>query len=300
MYPITVFTTTFNRANLLKRVYTSLCKQTNKNFEWLIVDDGSKDGTKELVKQWMNDNELTIKYIYKENGGVHTARNVAYREIQTELCFQVDSDDWLSNDAVETVLSLWEKHGGKNLAGIVGLCSYSSGEIIGSQLPDYQAVPFKELNTKYKVTGDKCHVFRTEVMKKIPEYPVFQGENRVPIAWKYSQIKDNQEVLIINKVLCIVEYQSDGISAGIRKQYFKNPKGMAAGYEMVLRNAYGFKQLVKSSIGYVTFGMMAQNNKLILNSPKPISTLIFYPFGLAGFIYIHVRWGKFKKEMKSS
>lgn len=296
MYPVTVFTTTYNRSNLLKRVYKSLLKQTNRNFEWLVVDDGSTDNTKELVESWIEDKEMSIKYIFKENGGVHTARNVAYNEIQTELCFQVDSDDWLSNDAVEITLSLWGKYGGDKVAGIVGLCSNSSGELIGSKLPDLLSVKFRELNTKYKVTGDKCHIFKTKVMKNIPDYPVFEGENRVPIAWKYSQIQSDQEVLLTNKILCIVEYQPEGISAGIRKQYFKNPKGMAAGYEMVLKNAHGLKQLIKSSIGYVTFGLMAHNNKLIQKSPKPISTLIFYPFGLAGFIYIHVKWGKLTRK----
>lgn len=300
MYHITVFTTTYNRAYLLTRVYKSLCQQTICEFEWLIIDDGSTDGTIELVKQWKMEDKFTIRYIYKENGGVHTARNVAYREIKTELCFQVDSDDWLLDDAVETVLLTWESKGGSSFSGIVALCADASGQVIGSRLPDRLSIPFRQLNTKYKVTGDKCYVFRTEVMVNIPEYPVFQGENRVPIAWKYSQIPDEKEILIINRPLCIVEYQPDGISAGIRKQYFKNPKGMAAGYKMVLRHAYGIKQLVKSSIGYSTFSLMSKNKGFISNSPKLISTLIFLPLGLAAYIYINARWGKYKRELKTN
>ena len=136
MYPITVFTTTYNRAQLLERVYKSLCRQTIHDFEWLIVDDGSTDGTEEIVKQWKNESKLTIRYIYKENGGVHTARNVAYREIKTELCFQVDSDDWLLNNAVETALLVWKTQGGYSFSGIVGLCIDTSDNFIGSQLPD--------------------------------------------------------------------------------------------------------------------------------------------------------------------
>lgn len=295
MFLITVFTTTYNRVNLLPRVYASLCQQTINQFEWLIVDDGSVDGTKAAVEQWIKEDKLTIRYIYKENGGVHTARNIAYREIKTELCFQVDSDDWLLNDAVETVLSVWKSEGGRNFSGIVGLCTDTTGELIGSRLPDRVSVPFRQLNTKYKVTGDKCYAFRTEVMVTIPDYPVFHGENRVPIAWKYSQIPDNMEILIINRPLCVVEYQPEGISAGIRKQYFRNPKGMAAGYEMVLRHAYGIKQLVKSSIGYTTFSLMSKNGGFISKSPRPLSTLVFLPLGLAGYIYINAKWGKYRR-----
>ena len=296
MNSITVFTTTYNRANLLKRVYDSLCRQTIKNFEWLIIDDGSTDETNQIVNKWVEKGHIKIRYIYKENGGVHTARNFAYNNIYSDLCFQVDSDDWLVDDAVETVINLWLKHGGKHISWIVGLCKFQSGEIIGSYLPEIISAPFRQLSTKYRVTGDKSYVFRTEMMKRIPEYPVFENENRVPIAWKYSQIPDENEILILNKALCFVEYQPEGISAGIRKQYFKNPKGMAAGYEMVLRNSIGLKQLVQSGIKYCSFSMLANNEKFISRSPKPVITFLLLPFGVIGFYYINIRWGKYKNK----
>lgn len=292
MNTITIFTTTYNRDHLLSRVYSSLCRQTCKEFEWLIIDDGSTDNTEEFVNNWIKERKINIRYIAKENGGVHTARNLAYNSINTELCFQVDSDDWLVDNAVEIVLGIWSEYGNDELSGIVALCKFESGEVIGSELPKILTVPFRQLNTKYKVTGDKCYIFRNEVMKNIPDYPVFEGENRVPIAWKYSQIPDEKEILILNKTLCIVEYQPEGISAGIRKQYFTNSKGMAAGYEMVLRNSYGIKQLINSSIKYSTFSIIAKNKNFIRVSPKPLTTTLLLPLGLAGYFYIMIRWGK--------
>jgi len=281
---------------LLTRVYKSLLNQTNKDFEWLIIDDGSTDGTNMKVFEWQKNSPFKIRYIWKENGGVHTARNLAYKEINTELCLQVDSDDWLLSYTIEKVLKFWEEYGSKQYCGIVGLCIDPSGNIIGTSLPNKISVPFRYLNSKYKVEGDKFHVFRTEVMKKIPEYPVFEGENRVPIAWKYSQIPDENEVLIYNIPLCVVEYQSDGISANIRKNYFKNPKGMTAGYEMILKHAYGIRQLIKGGIGYCTFSLLSRNKNFIKKSPKKFITILLFPLGVIGYIFINIKWRKYKNS----
>ena len=107
MQTLTVFTPAYNRAHTIGRTYKSLCSQKCKDFVWLIVDDGSTDNTAELVKDWMSkDNGFEIQYIYKENGGMHTAHNVAYRNIHTELNTCIDSDDALSENAVEKIMAL--------------------------------------------------------------------------------------------------------------------------------------------------------------------------------------------------
>ena len=99
---ITVFTPAYNRAHTLPRTYESLKRQNNKNFIWLIIDDGSIDNTQELVDQWIKeDNDFIIQYIYKENGGMHTAHNVAYQNITTELNVCIDSDDCLADNAID-------------------------------------------------------------------------------------------------------------------------------------------------------------------------------------------------------
>ena len=112
MATLTVFTPAYNRAHTLPRTYESLLRQDCKDFLWLIVDDGSTDNTAELVRDWQSrDSGFEIQYIYKENGGMHTAHNTAYENIDTELNTCIDSDDYMTDDAVEKIVNCWRKHG---------------------------------------------------------------------------------------------------------------------------------------------------------------------------------------------
>ena len=109
MATITVFTPAYNRAPTLPRTYLSLLRQECKDFVWLIIDDGSSDETAELVKKWQQaDNGFEIRYIYKENGGMHTAHNMAYENIDTELNVCIDSDDCLAEGAIQKILEKWK------------------------------------------------------------------------------------------------------------------------------------------------------------------------------------------------
>ena len=131
MKTITVFTPAYNRAQTLSRTYESLVKQKCKDFKWLIVDDGSSDHTREIVQEWQKkDNGFEIQYIYKENGGMHTAHNVAYENIDTELNVCIDSDDALADDAIKKILEKWNQVKGKGYAGLIGLDADFSGNII--------------------------------------------------------------------------------------------------------------------------------------------------------------------------
>lgn len=133
---ITVFTPTYNRAKTLSRVYESLLNQTNKDFVWLIIDDGSTDNTKELVAKWIEENKLSIEYHYKENGGKHTAMKMAYELTQTKYLLAIDSDDELTADAVNVFLNEWkeiEKDGFESqFAEISGLTFSNDGNLIGN------------------------------------------------------------------------------------------------------------------------------------------------------------------------
>ena len=135
---LTVFTPAYNRAHTLPRTYESLLQQDCKEFLWLIVDDGSADHTEELVSEWQKrDNGFEIRYIYKENGGMHTAHNTAYENIDTELNVCIDSDDALAPGAVRHILSLWKEKGEEKYAGIIGLdADMNSGKVIGTSFPE--------------------------------------------------------------------------------------------------------------------------------------------------------------------
>ena len=134
---LTVFTPTYNRAHTLPRTYKSLLDQDCKDFIWMIIDDGSTDHTEELVKEWQaRDNGFKIQYIYKENGGMHTAHNTAYEHIDTELNVCIDSDDCLAEGAIMKIASTWQKIKHSDYAGIVGLDADMKGNIIGKDFPE--------------------------------------------------------------------------------------------------------------------------------------------------------------------
>lgn len=136
MKQLTIFTPTYNRAHTLPRTYDSLRNQKCKEFIWLIVDDGSTDQTAELVRKWQAENTaFEIRYIYKPNGGMHTAHNTAYENIDTELNVCIDSDDCVAENAVSAILEKWNKVKNKGYAGLIGLDADFSGKVIGKGFP---------------------------------------------------------------------------------------------------------------------------------------------------------------------
>ena len=135
MKTLTVFTPAYNRAYSIHLCYESLLRQTSKDFVWLVVDDGSSDETAQLISEWQKrDNGFEIKYIYKQNGGMHTAHNTAYENIDTELNVCIDSDDYMTDDAVEKIVNFWKENGNEKYAGIIALDCTKDGEIIGTKL----------------------------------------------------------------------------------------------------------------------------------------------------------------------
>ena len=151
MKTLTVFTPAYNRAHTIGRTYKSLCRQTCKDFEWLVIDDGSSDNTKELVEGWIKENKIPIRYIYQQNQGMHGAHNTAYANITTELNTCIDSDDFMPDDAVENIVYFWKQNGSDKYAGIIGLDQVVSGEIIGTKFV-LNNVKIKPVNAKHKHT----------------------------------------------------------------------------------------------------------------------------------------------------
>ena len=177
---LTVFTPTYNRAHTLPRTYESLRNQDCFCFEWLIIDDGSTDGTNKLVETWMAENNpFKIRYIYKKNGGMHTAYNTAYDNIDTELNVCIDSDDCLAPGAARKIAEAWSTMREFGYAGLIGLDSDMNGNIIGTGFPEnMKETTYSEYYGKGG-KGDKKFVYRTDIIKKYPPYPEFEGENYV-------------------------------------------------------------------------------------------------------------------------
>lgn len=287
---LTIFTPAYNRAHTLHRCYESLRKQSCKDFVWLIIDDGSTDNTADLVKKWQNEtNDFEIKYIYKSNGGMHTAHNTAYENIDTELNVCIDSDDCMADDAVKKIIDFWKENGSDKYAGIVGLDADFNNGIIGEKFDD----PLKSttLSGYYRNggKGDKKLVYRTDVINKYPPYPVFEGEKYVSLGYKYLLCDQDYELLVLNEILCNVEYQEDGSSMNMYKQYLRNPKGFAFMRKVDMLYNKTFKENVKTCIHYVSSSIISHNSNFIKESPKKVLTILAIPFGIVLTAYIKIK-----------
>ena len=281
---LTIFTPTFNRAHTLPRTYNSLCRQNCKDFIWLIIDDGSIDNTAELIHSWQSiDNGFKIQYIYKENGGLHTAYNSAIENLQTELAMCVDSDDWLVDGAIEKILSLWQREGNDSVAGIEALDCYQDGTIIGDKMPDQKTINLIDLNTgKYRLrNGDKKPVVRSDLYKSVAPMPTFEGEKNFNPHYMHLKISMNYDFIVFNEAVCAVEYQPDGMSRNIFNQYINSPNSFAELRRLCMKFTDApLKFKIKNAIHYDSSCILAGKvNDIIKKSEKPILTAFMTPFG---------------------
>ncbi|WP_108808842.1 glycosyltransferase family 2 protein [Aquimarina spinulae] len=291
MKTITVFTPTYNRAYCLHKCYESLIKQSNQDFVWLIIDDGSSDDTKELVASWINENKIDIQYHYQKNLGMHGGHNAAYRLIETTLNVCIDSDDFVGEEAIQKILDSWEVIKDKpEYAGLVGLDADESGTIIGTKIPEgVKETTLYELYNTHKVLGDKKLVYRTEVVKKYPPYPIFEGERFVPLGYLYQLIDQDYKLLPVNEVFCVVEYMVDGSSMNMLKQYRRHPRGFAFSRKSRMQLATNFKDKFKNAIHYVSSSLFIKNGSFLKESPKKITTILAIPFGIVLNLYIRYK-----------
>ena len=168
---VTVFTPVYNRAYIISQLYQSLLRQTNNNFEWLIIDDGSTDNIIELVNQWISSTEkFQIKFYQQSNGGKHRAINRGVHLAQGDAFLIVDSDDYLTDDAVDTVLKYWEQiKDDRTFAGISGLRIHQNMQVIGGKPNFDEYVDATNLErTEYGLKGDKAEIYKTDILKAFP------------------------------------------------------------------------------------------------------------------------------------
>lgn len=298
MVPITVFTPTYNRAYCLHLCYESMKRQTCKDFEWLIVDDGSTDNTKDLVQAWIEENnEFSVRYVYKKNGGMHTAYNTAYELIETELSMNVDSDDYLTDNAIEMILDFWNQNKRDDVGGIYALDMDPSGEVIGLPFPDdliefsgwgYKTVFYESGGRKkrFRNRGDKKFIGVTKAIRRFPPIPVFEGERYHSLYHKQHLIEREYSILILNQPVCVVEYLNDGSSRNMFFQYVNNPKGFCDERRFVMKYAPSFRLKVEACIHYVAESFLAKDRGFFQHSTNKLVTVIAIIPGIALYCVI--------------
>ena len=225
-YPVTVFTPTYNRAYILGDLYHSLQRQTCMDFEWLIVDDGSADDTKTLVASWQGEeNPFPIRYVYQENGGKCRAINRGLKEADGRLFFTVDSDDYLTDDAIEKVIR-WdgELPADGHFCGYAGNMGTALGVTTNRLFPgDY--LDGTALNRYDRVDGERAFVFYTEIHRKYL-YPEFPGEKFLTEAVTWDLMAhDGYKMRFYNDIIRIWEYKDDGLTQAGYRVFLENPQG---------------------------------------------------------------------------
>lgn len=254
---VTVFTPTYNRAYIIENLYHSLQRQTCKDFEWLIVDDGSSDNTEEVIREWQGENnDFLIRYYKKSNGGKCRAINYGVDYAEGLLFFNVDSDDYLTNDAVEKVIK-WEKTlpRDEKFCGVVGNLGTSETETPNTSfLGEYRDASLLERYPEYSnnpIDGERAPVFYTRIQKKY-KYPEFDGERFMTPAVIWNRMaNDGFKVRLFNDIIWIYEYQNDGITAQGNMNFIKNPQGDGLwSREKADFMGYSFKQRLKMWYSY--------------------------------------------------
>lgn len=189
-YRLTVLTPTYNRAYTLTKVYESLAKQTKQNFQWLIIDDGSSDGTEELIMSFPKTG-FELEYHKKSNGGKHTALNYSHQFIKGEMVVILDSDDYLTDDAIETIQRDWLKFkNDKRIAGMSYMKILRGGgtAYLSKQPPEDEYISDHiQYRDNGNITGDQCEVIRSALLKKYP-FPVFENEKFMSEGWLWRTV----------------------------------------------------------------------------------------------------------------
>lgn len=290
METITLLTPTYNRGNMLPKLYDSIVKQTAGSFKWLIIDDGSTDFTKEIVESWIKESIVKIEYIYQENGGKHTALNRGVAQIDTELTFIVDSDDYLPEKAIKTILEYHKKY--KDKKGICGysfLRFYPDGKVNEAYFPKDELIDtYVNARINAAIAGDKAEVFFTDILKQYP-FPVFPGEKFVPEDIVWVQMSGPYKMVHINQCVYISDYLEGGLTRSGRRMKLKSPKAMTKRAEIYLNDeAVNLKTKCKMILLYIIYGHAAKFESCELI--RRINTKGLYVVAFVPGILLYVVW----------
>lgn len=257
---VSIVTPTYNRGYLLDNCYKSLQNQTDKRFEWIIIDDGSTDDTRERVTEYHPD--FPLKYVYKENGGKHTALNASHNYVQGKYVLILDSDDYLVDDAIEQVITGWNTY---DMNPEIGMVIWLKGETVDDPSckveDEYIPVDFMRCRRTILHSNDCCEVIRSELFKMYP-FPVFEDEKFIAEGALWNRVSFTHKCVYINSVIYIAHYLDGGLSKLGRPLRIHNPRGgmYNANLSMDVKNYFAGR--IKNGLLYTSYGFFAGETPL--------------------------------------
>lgn len=280
---LTIFTPTYNRAYILPKLYETLISQTNHNFEWVIVDDGSTDNTKSLVKNWINEHKISIRYYYQNNSGKMQAHNMGVKKASADLFICVDSDDYLFPTSVEKILECWKKeYLNERICGILAprkMLDLKSENLDNIKIRSKYITLAQYNNTKtYK--GETALVFRTKILRQYL-FPKIDNEKFLTEDYIYAQIDYKYKYIFLKEYIIACKYQEDGYTKNSKELIIKNPKGYLLYFSLKSNLSDNLKYKIIYSLLYVA---MAQHlcltfHETMHNTKNKLFTFFLYPFG---------------------
>lgn len=270
---ITIFTPAYNRGNLLKRLYKSLCIQELQNFEWVIVDDGSVDDTEVIVEEFKQENKIPIYYHKQQNSGKHIAINKGAEMANGKLFFIVDSDDYLTRTATKTIEEKYKLIADNDeYAGISGRKGYSETEYIGSKM-SYEDIHANALDFRYHyaVQGDMAEVIRTDIIRQYP-FPVIENEKFCTEGILWYRVALKYRFLWFKDIIYVAEYLEGGLSNSIVRIRKQSPNYSILFYSSLAKMPIPFKEKVKASINFWRFAK--HSNKKFTEKLKMTNILL--------------------------
>lgn len=279
---VTVFTPSYNRAYILPKLYESLQQQTCKDFEWLIVDDGSSDNTEELVVTWLSETGFPIRYVRQKNGGKHRAINEGLQIANGELFYIVDSDDQLPPNSIGDIIKVYSDiKDESDFAGVCGIKCYFDGIKVGDSFA-HEILDCSMLDFRYMhmMKGDMAEVFKTEVLKCFP-FPEFDGENFCPEALVWNRIACKYKMRYFNKDIYHCDYLPDGLTAKIVQVRMKSSQASMLCYSELYKMCVPFSVKIKSAINFWRFAFCAKGSIKAKIKMVGAMTLPLMLFGLA-------------------
>ena len=282
---LTIFTPTYNRSNFLKRVYESLLQQKNKNFEWIVVDDGSTDMTESVMEEIISHSGLTIRYIKKENGGKHTAHNTAVSVANGEFFLCLDSDDILAGNATDLIQHAVEQVETED-CGLIAYKSDRSGTLLSGEFPmdEFRKAGVYEYRRR-GISGEFTMIFKTSLLKKYP-FPVIEGEHFVGECVLSDKLEmDGYTFSVLPKVIEICEYQNGGLTSDPYGLMLDNPTGYQIYYIQRIDMAQSFCERLGYCIRYQAFRHMSGNKEWKYQGRHNLLTWLAWLPGIVAYCY---------------